>query len=205
MADSNFELNTSAVPGMVLPFSAEAEQSVLGAVLLEPSCLSTVAELLPRAEYFYQVNNRLIYGAMLEMFTAGKPVDLVTLLERLRDEDTFEEGTGKVYLMQLAQLVPSISNVEEYCKIVRDKFDVRMLIHTARSILNDATEGAGETSLLLDSAEQRIVDIRRGKTVAGLERLSDVLFDSHDRPQHPVSQKSHFHSQDQTELGRKRR
>ena len=166
---------------MVLPFSAEAEQSVLGAVLLEPSCLSTVAELLPRADYFYQVNNRLIYGAMLEMFTAGKPVDLVTLLERLRDEDTFEEGTGKVYLMQLAQLVPSISNVEEYCKIVRDKFDVRMLIHTARSILNDATEGAGETSLLLDSAEQRIFDIRRGKTVAGLERLSDVLFDTFER------------------------
>lgn len=101
MADGSFELNTAAVPGMVLPFSAEAEQSVLGAVLLEPSCLSTVAELLPRAEYFYQVNNRLIYSVMLEMFTAGKPVDLVTLLERLREEDTFDEGSGKVYLMQL--------------------------------------------------------------------------------------------------------
>ncbi len=166
---------------MVLPFSAEAEQSVLGAVLLDPSCLTIVAEMLPRAEYFYQVNNRTIYGAMLEMFTAGKPVDLVTLLERLRDEDTFDEGTGKVYLMQLAQLVPSISNIEEYCKIVRDKFDVRMLIHAARGILNDATEGAGETSLLLDSAEQRIFDIRRGKAVAGLERLSEVLFDTFER------------------------
>lgn len=166
---------------MVLPFSAEAEQSVLGAVLLEPVCLSTVAELLPRADYFYQVNNRLIYGAMLEMFTAGKPVDLVTLLERLRDEDTFDEGTGKVYLMQLAQLVPSISNVEEYCRIVRDKYDVRMLIHAARGILSDATEGAGETSLLLDSAEQRIFDIRRGKALAGLEKLSDVLFDTFER------------------------
>ena len=173
MSDTHFELNTSAVPGMVLPFSAEAEQSVLGAVLLDPSCLTIVAEMLPRAEYFYQVNNRTIYGAMLEMFTAGKAVDLVTLLERLRDEDTFDEGTGKVYLMQLAQLVPSISNIEEYCKIVRDKFDVRMLIHAARGILNDATEGAGETSLLIDSAEQRIFDIRRGKAVAGLERLSD--------------------------------
>ena len=149
MTDANFELNTLAVPGMVLPFSAEAEQSVLGAVLLEPSCLSIVAEMLPRSDFFYQVNNRTIYSAMLEMFTAGKPVDLVTLLERLRDEDTFEEGTGKVYLMQLAQLVPSISNVEEYCKIVRDKYDVRMLIQAARSILSDATDGGGETSLLL--------------------------------------------------------
>ena len=181
MSDTHFELNTPAVPGMVLPFSAEAEQSVLGAVLLDPSCLTIVAEMLPRADYFYQVNNRTIYGAMLEMFTAGRPVDLVTLLERLRDEDTFDEGTGKVYLMQLAQLVPSISNIEEYCKIVRDKFDVRMLIHAARGILNDATEGAGETSLLLDSAEQRIFDIRRGKAVAGLERLSEVLFDTFER------------------------
>ena len=181
MSDTHFELNTPAVPGMVLPFSAEAEQSVLGAVLLDPSCLTIVAEMLPRVDYFYQVNNRTIYGAMLEMFTAGRPVDLVTLLERLRDEDTFDEGTGKVYLMQLAQLVPSISNIEEYCKIVRDKFDVRMLIHAARGILNDATEGAGETSLLLDSAEQRIFDIRRGKAVAGLERLSEVLFDTFER------------------------
>jgi len=181
MTDANFELNTLAVPGMVLPFSAEAEQSVLGAVLLEPSCLSIVAEMLPRSDFFYQVNNRTIYSAMLEMFTAGKPVDLVTLLERLRDEDTFEEGTGKVYLMQLAQLVPSISNVEEYCKIVRDKYDVRMLIQAARSILSDATDGGGETSLLLDSAEQRIFDIRRGKALAGLQRLSDVLFDTFER------------------------
>ena len=181
MADGAFELNTAAVPGMVLPFSAEAEQSVLGAVLLEPSCLSTVAELLPRAEYFYQVNNRLIYGVMLEMFTAGKPVDLVTLLERLREEDTFDEGSGKVYLMQLAQLVPSISNVEEYCMIVRDKFDVRMLIQAARGILDDATEGAGETALLLDSAEQRIFDIRRGKSIKGLQRLNEVLFETFER------------------------
>lgn len=181
MADGNFELNTAAVPGMVLPFSAEAEQSVLGAVLLEPSCLSIVAEMLPRADYFYQVNNRLIYGVMLEMFTAGRPVDLVTLLERLREEDTFDEGTGKVYLMQLAQLVPSISNVEEYCTIVRDKYDVRMLIQAARGILDEATEGAGETSLLLDSAEQRIFDIRRGKSVKGLQRLNEVLFETFER------------------------
>lgn len=181
MAERNFELNTAAMAGTVLPFSAEAEQSVIGAVLLEPSCLSIVAEMLPRAEYFYQVMNRMIYGVMLEMFTAGRPVDLVTLLEKLREESGFEESSGKVYLMQLAQLVPSISNVEEYCMIVRDKFDVRMLIQAARGILDEATEGAGETSLLLDAAEQRIFDIRRGKAVKGLQRLNEVLFETFER------------------------
>ena len=69
MPEDNFQLNTPALPGTVMPFSAEAEQAVLGAVLLEPDCLSTVAEMLPRADYFYQVNNRTIYSAMLDMFT----------------------------------------------------------------------------------------------------------------------------------------
>ncbi len=178
---SRLELNTEAMPGMVLPFSAEAEQSVLGAILLEPACLATVAEQLPRADYFYQVNNRLIYGTMLEMFTAGKPVDLVTLLGRLQEEPSFEETSGKVYLMQLAQTVPRISNIEAYCDIVRDKYDVRMLMQAARSILDEASEGTTETSFLLDSAEQRIFDIRRGKDVMGLQRLNEILLDTFDR------------------------
>ena len=199
MPEDNFQLNTPALPGTVMPFSAEAEQAVLGAVLLEPDCLSTVAEMLPRADYFYQVNNRTIYSAMLDMFTAGQPVDLVTLLEHLREEENFDEGSGKVYLMQLAELVPSISNVEAYAKIVRDKYDVsvsnveryctivrdrydlRMLIQAARGILDDAMEDTGETSLLLDSAEQRIFDIRQGKALKGLERLNEVLFETFER------------------------
>ena len=91
MPEDNFQLNTPALPGTVMPFSAEAEQAVLGAVLLEPDCLSTVAEMLPRADYFYQVNNRTIYSAMLDMFTAGQPVDLVTLLEHLRSHGVVSE------------------------------------------------------------------------------------------------------------------
>ena len=163
MPEDNFQLNTPALPGTVMPFSAEAEQAVLGAVLLEPDCLSTVAEMLPRADYFYQVNN------------------LVTLLEHLREEENFDEGSGKVYLMQLAQLVPSVSNVERYCTIVRDRYDLRMLIQAARGILDDAMEDTGETSLLLDSAEQRIFDIRQGKALKGLERLNEVLFETFER------------------------
>ena len=106
-------LNTQAQPEGPMPFSLEAEQSVLGAVLLDSECLPTVAEILPRAEYFYAVNNQLIYGAMLEMFTLGRPVDFVTVLEKLREVKEFDRETGRVYLAQLAQLVPSISNVEK--------------------------------------------------------------------------------------------
>ena len=175
------DFDTQAQPGMSMPFSLEAEQSVLGAVLLEPSCLSTVVDILPRPEYFYAVNNRLIYGAMVEMFALGQPVDFVTVLERLKEEKDFDEATGKVYLTQLAQLVPAISHVESYARIVRDKYELRTLMQAARGILSDASAGEQETSLLLDSAEKRIYDIRRGKSDEGLQPVREILLETFDR------------------------
>ena len=74
MPEDNFQLNTPALPGTVMPFSAEAEQAVLGAGLLEPDCLSTVAEMPPRSDYFYQFINRSTYRAMLDMFPPGQAV-----------------------------------------------------------------------------------------------------------------------------------
>ena len=175
------DFDTKAQPGMSMPFSLEAEQSVLGAVLLEPSCLSTVVDILPRAEYFYAVNNRMIYAAMMEMFALGQPVDFVTVLERLKEEKDFDEATGKVYLTQLAQLVPAISHVESYARIVRDKYELRTLMQAARGILSDASAGEQETSLLLDSAEKRIYDIRRGKSDEGLQPVREILLETFDR------------------------
>ena len=154
---------------------------MLGAILLEPSCLSTVVDILPRAEYFYAVNNRMIYAAMMEMFALGQPVDFVTVLERLKEEKDFDEATGKVYLTQLAQLVPAISHVESYARIVRDKYELRTLMQAARGILSDASAGEQETSLLLDSAEKRIYDIRRGKSDEGLQPVREILLETFDR------------------------
>ena len=174
-------LSTQAQPGLNMPFNLDAEQSVLGAVLLDAECLSVVAEILPRAEYFYAVNNQLIYGAMLEMYTLGQPVDFVTVLEKLREAPDFDREAGRVYLVQLAQLVPSISNVEAYAQIVRDKYDVRALMQAVRGILDDASAGTEESSLLLDSAEQRIYEIRQGKRVQGLQPIREILLETFDR------------------------
>ncbi|MFR3238185.1 MAG: replicative DNA helicase [Acutalibacter sp.] len=174
-------LDSQAQPGMSMPFSLEAEQSVLGAILLEPSCLAAVVDILPQPRYFYAVNNRMIYGAMVEMFALGQPVDFVTVLERLKEEPDFDEATGKVYLTQLAQLVPSISHVETYANIVRDKYDLRTLMQAARGILDDATSGEREVSLLLDSAERRIYDIRQGKSDKGLQPVREILLETFDR------------------------
>lgn len=172
---------TAGYNGLNLPFSPEAEQSVLGAVLLDSSCMDRVAEILPRPDYFYMTQNRRIYDAMLQMFTAGRPIDFVTLLETLKQTGDFDESDGKTYLLQLAQLVPSISNVETYASIVRDKYDVRTLITTARDIVEEAASGEVDASALLDSAEQRIFDIRRGKNMQGLQRVDEIILDEFDR------------------------
>lgn len=167
--------------GLMLPFNAEAEQSVLGAILLDAACLDRVAEILPRAEYFHLANHRLIYEAMLDMFAAGKAIDFITVLDHLKRESSFDELTGKSYLLELAQLVPSISNVENYAYIVRDSYDIRTLIITAREIADEASAGSQEASMLLDFAEQRIFDIRRGKNMQGLQRISEVIIQTFDR------------------------
>ena len=174
------EIN-STYDGMRMPYSPEAEQAVLGAILMEPEVLATVAEILPNSEYFYIQNHKIIYSAMLSMFTAGRAVDLVTILETLKKNSSFDEETGKTYLMHLAQSCPSISNVEIYATLVRDKSEVRALMSAARSILEDASDGEQEPQLLIDAAEQRIYDIRRGKNIRGLERLKDVLVQTMER------------------------
>ncbi len=171
----------STYDGMRMPYSPEAEQAVLGAILMEPEVLSVVAEILPNSDSFYIQNHKVIYSAMLSMFTAGQAVDLVTILEALKKERSFDEATGKTYLMQLAESCPSISNVEIYATLVRDKSEVRALMSAARSIIEDASDGDEEPQLLIDSAEQKIYDIRRGKNIRGLERLSDVLVQTMER------------------------
>ena len=103
------------------------------------------------------------------------------MLEKLKESGSFDETTGKTYLMQLAQLVPSLSNVESYAKIVRDKYDIRCLMITAREILDEAGDGSVDASLLLDSAEQKIFDIRRGKNMQGLQHIHEMVMESIDR------------------------
>ncbi len=171
----------SSFDGMNLPFSAEAEQSVLGAILLDSDCLSIVMEILPSPEYFHLSTNRLIYSAMVNLFVLSKPVDFITVLEQLRNSKDFDETSTKTYLMQLADIVPSISRVAEYANIVRDKYLVRSLIVSSREIIDDAAQPYEDVSKLIDSAEQRIFDIRDNKNIKGLERLNEVILQTFDR------------------------
>lgn len=167
--------------GLSLPYSSEAEQAVLGAVIFEPECIGRVAEILPTPEFFHIALHRLIYSTMLSMFTHGRSIDFVTLYEELRHEKDFDPTEGKTYLVGLVDNCPSTSNVEIYAKLVRDKYDVRQLIYAGRQIIDKATAGEFESDMLVDNAEQLIFDIRRGKNIQGLQRIDEIILQTFDR------------------------
>ena len=167
--------------GMNLPYSPEAEQALLGAILMEPTCIDRVMGIVPGPDYFYIQTHKVIYGKMLEMFTESRPLDLVTLLEAVKGEKDYDEATGKTYIVSLADSCPSISNVEEYARLVRDKYSLRQLITASRDIIETAGGGEVEPERLIDSAEQKIYDIRQGKAVDGLERIDRVIYQTFDR------------------------
>jgi len=165
---------TQVNDGLGLPYSLEAEQSVLGAILLEPEQINTVADTL-KAEHFYLPEHRSIYAVMLQKMNLNQQIDLVTVLEALKSEGFFSSEDGKTYLLKLANLVPFISNLPNYAKIVRDKYEARCLIKAAREITEAAMDPSSESRELLDTAEEKIFNIRQGRQTGGLMPLKDVL------------------------------
>lgn len=158
-----------------LPYSLEAEQAVLGAVLMDQNSLNTVSDKL-RAEHFYLPEHQAIFQAMQTCsLETGVAIDVVTLLEELKSDRRFSEEDGKQYLFKLAQSVPSISNVEHYATIVREKYDVRNLIHTARQIIDDSMDPGNAAADLIDSAEEKIYAIRQDRNTGGLVPIKQVV------------------------------
>ena len=170
----------SEYDGLNLPYSLEAEQAVLGSILIDSSCMDKVAEIIKSPECFYIRNHQLIYDVMLEMFVAGHHIDYITVLDKMGSKN-WDENSFKKYLLQLAQIVPSVSNVELYAGIVKDKYKIRILISTAREIIEEASSGENEADEVLDSAEQKIFDIRRGKNTQGLKKINEIIIKEFDR------------------------
>ena len=170
------ELNLESM-GVNLPYSMQAEQSVLGAALLQADIIPELVELL-RPEMFYARQNGQIFAEMVRLFTAGQTVDFVTLLDAVTGEGVFESAdAAKVYLTGLAETVPSISNVQAYAKIVQEKYLVRQLMGAAKDILEQSGEEP-DADLLLESAEQKIYEIRSGRDTSALTSISSIIVDT---------------------------
>lgn len=163
------------------PHSIEAEQSVIGAVLSDPSVMPLVIEKV-KPEYFYNDSHKKLFGIIYRMFTSGSAVDAVTLLNEVEKVGIFESSDeGRRYLEEIANTLPTTANIESYCKIVADKYFIRSLGTVARDIIESIQSGEQDAQLLLDSAEQKIYDIRQGRNVSGLSPLSDAVLEAYDR------------------------
>lgn len=156
------------------PYSLESEQAVLGSVLIDPQCLSDVMTVL-KAEHFYIPQHRDIYSVIVTLDALGSKIDPLIVLEELKKNEVYNDADGKNYLAQLAQAVPSTANVMNYAKIVKEKFTLRELMTVSHDVLHQCSEESENAETILDSAEQRIYNIRQGKTTDGPTKLGDIV------------------------------
>ncbi len=157
-----------------LPYSVEAEQAVLGSVIIDPKAFNEIASQV-KPEYFYIPQHKELYTTMAEMYELSQTIDFVSLLERLKRDGVYDEAGGKAYLTQLVQMVPSPENVLTYVAIIRERYYARALMTAAQDIIKDINENAVDSGTLLDAAEQRIYEIRQGREISGLTHIKQVI------------------------------
>lgn len=157
-----------------IPFALEAEQSVLGSILIDPEAFTDITEIIS-AEDFYLSEHAEIFSAMRDLFSENREIDLVTLIDMLVKRGVYNEEESKKYVKVIAQTVPSASNVRDYARIVKDKSLLRSLIKASDEIREDAYTEQGDIQHLLDSAEQKIYNVSHGNETRSFVTLGDAI------------------------------
>ncbi|KUO61912.1 MAG: replicative DNA helicase [Gracilibacter sp. BRH_c7a] len=175
----------------VPPHNLEAEQAVLGALMLDPHKGSVVFEIL-RPEDFYRDNHKNIFLVIRDIFERGDPVDLVTIAEALRQNGRLESIGGIGTVSQIANSVPSAANVEYYARIVTEKALLRQLIKMAGYIGEKGYEAGEEAIALLEEAERLIIDISQRQTKDGFIGIRSILLQTFDKIEYLYSNKGNL-------------
>ena len=157
------------------PHSPQAEQAVLGSMLIDPDCIKDVMDKL-QPEDFYLRANRDIFETIYHMFIYSRPIDGVTVAGEMERNGVYNDNT-RDYLVQLMDVTPTSANVMEYVKIVLDKSLMRQVAAAAGSITAMVQEGNGDAGDMLESAEQKVYAIRRGRSAQNMVTVSMVLQD----------------------------
>ena len=163
-----------------LPHSIDAEQAVLGAMLIDPRCVPEVIDKL-RPDDFYLRQNREIYETIYTMFNYSLTIDPVTVLEQLRQNGYYDENLSRGYLLQLMDTTPTAANVGDYIDILKDKTLLRRVAETAGELTELIQRGTDTGQDVLEAAEQRIYAIRQGRADRGLTPISQVLLNVMER------------------------
>jgi len=156
------------------PQNIEAEQSVLGAMLIDDEAIGSALEIL-EASWFYEDAHRKIFSAILDLYNKRKNVDLVTLSDKLRSDGTLELVGGQTYLSQLTEVVPTAANVSYYAQIVKEKGILRNLIKNATQIVSECYEGESGVNEVLDFAERLIFEVADVRHQQNSEPIKDLV------------------------------
>ncbi|MDD3705205.1 MAG: replicative DNA helicase [Clostridiaceae bacterium] len=162
------------------PNSIEAEQSVLGAMLLDKEAISAATEFIS-GEDFYREAHKEIFDAIVDIFNKGEPVDLITLTEKLKTRNTLEAVGGITFLTNLMDAVPTTYNVKYYAKIVEDKSLLRKLIKSSNDTIQMSYQASEEVGEIIDSAEKGIFNISLNRSTQGFVHLKNILNANFDR------------------------
>ncbi len=165
--------------GRIPPHNVEAEQSVLGAMILDKDALITVTEII-KSDDFYKDAHKEIYDAIIDLYNSDEPVDLVTLSDELRNRGTLDALGGVTYLSDLSTSGILTSNAKYYAKIVEEKALLRRLIQASAHIIEKGYE-AEEAETLLDMAEKSIFDISQKKNREGFSPIKEILLETFER------------------------
>lgn len=163
----------------VPPHNQEAEQSVIGAIFLEPQALITAAEII-MPEDFYRVAHQKIFQTMIRLSDQGKPIDVVTVTEELSAKKELEDVGGISYISEISNAVPTAANISHYAKIVEEKSILRRLIRVATSIVEDGFTREDEVEALLSEAERKMMEVASRKNAGDFQHIKDVLVQTYD-------------------------
>jgi len=166
--------------GRKMPFSLDAEQSLLASVMIDPSCMDTVATLVS-ADDFYLSEHTEIFSVMQNMYLKSKNIDVVTLINELTVNGVYDEAGGREYLRLIAESVPTAANAKDYAKIVRDKAVLRQLIEAGEAISEAAYTGDDEAEVLVEFAESKVFNIAEGRENKNFVHIRDALLMVYDR------------------------
>ena len=162
------------------PQNLDAEESVLGAMMLSPGAIGAVSEILDAGD-FYRESHAKIYRAALSLYARGEPVDAITLVDALEERSELEHTGGRVRIHELAALVPAAANAAHYARIVREMATLRGLIRTGQEIARLGWERPGETDELVDRAEQILFDLSQDRVTTEFAHIDQLLKESFER------------------------
>ena len=162
------------------PQNLEAEESVLGAMMLSPGAIGAVSEVLDAGD-FYRESHSKIYRAALALYAKGEPVDAITLVDQLEERGELEDVGGRPRIHELAALVPATANAAHYARIVHEMGTLRGLIRVGQEIARLGWERPGETTDLLDQAEQVLFDLSQGRVQSEFSHIEELLKESFER------------------------